>query len=277
MSIETLAYGYGLIEGPRVDGGGNLFFSDVRNGGVFRRSPDGAIETIVADRKGVGGIALHAEGGVIVSGRNIAHVRDGVTRVLFTAPGEPGFNDLYTDRWGCIYAGTIRTDPFKADSPRLPGELWRITGEGEATQIYGDVALTNGIGFSPDERLLYHSDSMAGHIIVSDVQGRGKVSNRRVFAQVEGGIPDGLAVDAEGGVWVAIYRGGCVARYTPAGALDRKLEVPARAVTSLCFGGPELKDLYIVTADNSEDPDRKGTIFRTRMDVAGLPAPLARV
>lgn len=277
MSIETLAYGYGLIEGPRVDVGGNLYFSDVRNGGVFRRSPDGTIETAIPKRRGVGGIALHADGGLVVSGRNICHVRDGETRVLFAPEGTPGFNDLFTDRWGCVYAGSIRSDPFSPGGERTPGELYRISGEGEAAEIYGDVGLSNGIGLSPDERLLYHSDSAARAILISDVRGRGQVSNRRVFARVELGVPDGLAVDAEGGVWVAVFQGGCVARYRPDGTLDRTIPVPATAVTSLCFGGEGLRDLYIVTADNSESPDRGGTVFRTRADVAGLPAPLARI
>jgi gluconolactonase len=76
---------------------------------------------------------------------------------------------------------------------------------------------------------------------------------------------------------VALYGGGCVARYTPEGKLDRKLEVPASAVTSLCFGGRDLRDLYVVSADNSDVPERRGSVFRTRSDVAGLRAPLARV
>jgi gluconolactonase len=276
MAIETLAFGYGLVEGPRVDGNDNLYFSDVRNGGVFRRSPEGVIETVIPERHGVGGIALHAEGGIVVSGKNVCHVRDGETRVLFAPANTPGFNDLYTDRWGCVYVGSMRSDPFAAGGPRTPGELWRITGESEATECYGDVGLTNGIGLSPDERLLYHADSAARQIYVSDVRGRGQVVNRRVFVRVDG-VPDGLAVDSEGGVWVAMYQGGCVARYTPDGALDRTIDVPAKSVTSLCFGGEGLKDLYIVTADNTEAPERGGTVFRTRADVAGLPAPLARV
>src|SRR5215467_9473794 len=78
MRFETLAYGYGLIEGPRVDPAGNLCFSDVTNGGVFRRRPDGAIDVVVPKRRGVGGIALHADGGLVISGKNICHVRDGV-------------------------------------------------------------------------------------------------------------------------------------------------------------------------------------------------------
>ena len=81
--LETIASGYGLIEGPRVDAAGNLFFSDVTNGGVYSRSPSGEISTVVPKRRGVGGIALHADGGVIVSGKNICHAKDGTSRILF--------------------------------------------------------------------------------------------------------------------------------------------------------------------------------------------------
>jgi len=144
--------------------------------------------------------------------------------------------------------------------------------------MYGNVELTNGIGFSPDGRIIYHADSAGPHIIVHDVAPDGTMHNRRAIAQMSGGtIPDGLAVDEAGYIWVAIYGGNCAARYTPEGKLDRKIEVPAKAVTSVCFGGTDRRDFYIVTADNTEDPERKGTIFRTQVDVPGLSAPLARV
>src|SRR3954451_22401073 len=97
--LGALAWGYGLVEGPRCDDAVNLYFSDVPNGGVYRRSPDGTIDTVVPKRRGVGGISLHAQGGIVVSGRNICHVKDGETRVLF-APDAPGLNDLIPDAKG---------------------------------------------------------------------------------------------------------------------------------------------------------------------------------
>jgi gluconolactonase len=275
--LETLAYGYGLLEGPRVDAVDNLYFSDVPNGGVYRRSPTGDISTAVPKRRGVGGIALHADGGVVVSGKNICHVKDGETRILFQRDDIPGFNDLFTDHLGRVYVGSLRSDPFKGGA-RTPGELWRIDGAGNVVEMYGNVGLTNGIGFSPDGKRIYHADSAGPHIIVHEVAQDGTMTNRRAIAQLsDGTIPDGLCVDEAGCLWIAIYGGFCVARYTPEGKLDRKIAVPAKAVTSVCFGGQERRDLYIVTADNTEDASRKGTIFRTRVDVAGLPAPLARV
>ena len=275
--LETLAYGYGLLEGPRVDAVDNLYFSDVPNGGVYRRSPSGEVTTVVPKRKGVGGIALHADGGVVVSGKNICHVKDGETRILFQRDDIPGFNDLFTDNAGRVYVGSLRSDPFK-EGARTPGELWRIDATGNVVEMYGNVGLTNGIGFSPGEKMIYHADSAGPHLIVHDVAADGSMSNRRAIARMSSGtIPDGLCVDEAGCIWVAVYGGRCAARYTPEGKLDRKIDVPAKAVTSVCFGGADRRDLYIVTADNTEDVSRKGTIFRTRIDVAGLLAPLARV
>jgi gluconolactonase len=278
LEFETLAWGYGLIEGPRVDARNNLYFSDVRGGGVYVRSPDGEIETVVPRRRGVGGIAIHADGGLVISGRNICHVHEGTTRVLFERDDIPGFNDLFTDSAGRVYVGSMRSDPFDAfGRKRIPGELWRIDAEGQAVELYSGVELTNGIGVSPDGRRLYHSDTTARKIHVHDLTPEGEVSNRGVFSKAEIEFPDGLCVDEEGAVWVASYGGGSVLRYTPEGDLDRRVRVPARDVTSVCFGGADRRDLYVVTADNTDVPERKGTIFRTRSDVAGLPAPLARV
>jgi len=276
--VELLASGYGLVEGPRVDSENRLYFSDVHGGGVYRRTPDGSIETVVPKRRGVGGIALHADGGIVCSGRNICHVRDGETRILFDPPDTPGFNDIFTDAQGRVYAGTMRTSPFgeAGAGSRTPGELWRIDAEGEAVELYGDISLTNGIGFSPDGAVIYHSDTARSHVVAHDVGADGSCTNRRAFATLERGGPDGLAVDVEGGVWVAAYGGGCVSRFHSDGRLDRHFEVPAKEVTSLCFGGDDGCDLYVATAGN-RDSALRGCVFRTRAPVAGLPAAFARV
>lgn len=275
MKIETLAFGFGLIEGPRVDAAGNLYFSDVTNGGVFRRSPEGRIETVVPRRRGVGGIAIHADGGIVISGRNVCHVRDGATRVLFARDDVPGWNDLFTDALGRVYTGSMLSNPFGDEPERKLGECFRIEAEGRATPLYGGVSLSNGIGFSPDGKRIYHSDTAVSLVHVHELDAAGRA---KPLAPIRvGGSPDGLAVDAEGFVWVALYRDGAISRFAPDGTPDRRVEVPAKAVTSLCFGGPDLRDLYVVSADNSEDPSRNGSIFRMRSDVAGLPAPLARI
>jgi gluconolactonase len=275
MKIETLAFGFGLIEGPRSDERGNLYFSDVRNGGVYRRRPGGEIETVVPKRRGVGGIALHAEGGIVISGKNICHVKDGTTRVLFARDDIPGWNDLFTDAQGRVYTGSMLSDPFGDAPDRKLGECFRIDGEGRATVLYGGVSLTNGIGFSADGRRMYHCDTARGLVLVHELDAAGQATALTPL-RVDG-APDGLAIDAQGGIWVALYRGGAVQRFEADGSPDRRIAFPARSVTSLCFGGADLRDLYAVSADNTDDPARKGTIFRTRSDIAGLPVPFARI
>lgn len=280
MELELLAWGYGLVEGPRTDPDNNLYFSDIPGGGVYRRSPAGAIETLIPERKSVGGIALHAAGGVVVSGPDVVHWRDGEMRVLLSLEGVKAWNDLQPDQAGNIYVGCIRRD---MEAPRgtdeRTGECYRIGTDGSVTELYGGIAVTNGIGFSPDGATIYHADSLAKGIVTHDVAPDGSIANRRLIgnAAFTKGIPDGLCVDADGNLWVAHVGGRRVVRLDPAGNEIGEVPVPAKAVTSCAFGGPDWSDLYIVTADNLDDPDKGGSIFRTRPGVAGLPTPLARV
>ena len=274
--VETLASGYGLIEGPTVDGDGNLFFSDVLGGGVYRRDPDGVITTVVPKRRGVGGIVLHADGGIVVSGRDILHVREGQNRRLLAVEGVLGWNDICADSAGRVYAGSIRFAVFDADTQPVPGELWRIDGQDQAVVLYDDVVHANGVALSPGGGTIYNSDTRRNVILVHTLADDGTAGDRRAF-HFPPGAPDGIAIDAQGLLWVASARGGCVARMTPDGEIDRIVDVPAQTVTSLCFGGDEGRDLYVVTADNTEAPDRGGTIFRIPVDVAGAPVHPARI
>ncbi len=274
--VETIASGYGLVEGPTVDENGNLYFSDVLGGGVYRRDPDGDITTVVPKRRGVGGIVLHADGGVVVSGRDIVHVRDGENRTLYSIDGVPGWNDICTDSAGRVYAGSIRFAVFDPDATPVPGELWRIDAEGDATCLYDNVLHANGVVLSPGEQTIYHSDTRNNVILVHTLADDGTAGDRRAF-HFPPGAPDGMAVDAQGLLWVASARAGCVARLTPDGEIDRVLEVPAQTVTSLCFAGRDQHDLYVVTADNTEVPDRRGTIFRVTAGVGGAPVHPARI
>lgn len=273
--LEVLTWGYGLVEGPRVDADDNLFFTDVHDGGVRCRRPDGEIDVVVPKRRGVGGIALHADGGLVISGRNICHVRDGETRILF-APDAPGLNDLFVDPAGRVICGTMRSDPFSTTGPRTAGECWLIDAEGEATELYGGISLTNGIGLSPDGTVLYHADTVQG--VWAHDYDDGAVSNRRLFVGANGLQPDGLAVDESGTVWIADVSGtGAVRGFSSEGTEIGRVEVPARMVTSVCFGGADRRDLYIVTGDNTADPDRRGTIYRTRADEPGCVVAAAKV
>jgi xylono-1,5-lactonase len=222
----------------------------------------------VPKRRGVGGIAIHRDGGIVVGGRNVCHVApDGTNRVLYQP--DTGLNDLFPDAAGRVVFGTLRSDPF-AEGQRRPGEAWLVTAVGEATELYGDVGLTNGIGLSPDGATLYHSDTAVNGVWAHDYDA-GRVANRRFLCQLDDLQPDGLAVDEQGVVWVADVSGSRSVRgFAPDGSEAARIAVPSRMVTSVCFGGPDRRDMYIVTADNTEDHARGGTVFHTRAEVPGV-------
>ena len=280
MQFETLASGYGLIEAPRVDDQNRLYFSDVPNGGVYRRNPDGKIENVIPKRKGVGGMMFNHGGGIVCTGRALIlfDEKSGNSRNLFTEwEGRPlvGLNDLTTDDQGSVYVGSLEFDPLSDNKP-LPGSLFRVDPPGRASKMWDGIQVTNGLGLSPDRKLLYHCDSTTQAVWAYDVQGDRSVKDRRIFAKMPEGWPDGMAVDAEGGLWVAAVRVGEVIHFGADGVVKERIKLPSKMVTSLTFGGPNLMDLYVVTADNTDDATRKGTIFRTRAEVPGLPVPKAR-
>ena len=138
--------------------------------------------------------------------------------------------------------------------------------------------MSNGIGLSPDGATLYHVDSTTKGIWVHDVAADGSVSNRRHIgrAAFERGIPDGMCVDVDGNLWVAHVGGRRVVKLSPTGDQLDEIPVPAKAVTSVAFGGPDAADMYIVTADHIDEPDRRGCVFRCRPGVTGVLTPLAR-
>ena len=265
--MEELASGFGLLEGPTVDGAGGLYFSDVMGGGVYRWSPAG-VEEVVPKRRGIGGIVLHEDGGLVVTGRDVVHIRDGDARVLLDVDGVTGFNDLGTATDGSVYVGSLRFMPFRGEQP-VPGEIWRIPAQGDAAPVAGGVLWANGIGFSPDGTIAYGSDYARSCVLAWDVRPDGSLTSPRTFAAIPAGSADGLAVDKEGGVWVATGEGRNVARFGADGSLDRKLDVPGPFVSSLCFGGEDMRDVFITTGD--------GKLLRDRSEIPGMPLPRARV
>jgi D-xylonolactonase len=278
MDFELLATGYGGIEAPRVDHLNRLYFSDVVDGGVFRRNPDGSIETLIAGRRAVGGMAFNSGNQLLVSGPSVAlwNEQTRQLRDVFAAPARGGdFNDLTIDDRGSVWVGTVHGDAADSlDIPKAPGDLYRLDADGSAKLVWESVGTSNGLGFSPDGSLLYHCDSQPGHVMVYDVTANRELRDRRLFARVSGGMTDGMTVDAEGGVWVAALLAGEVQRFRPDGTLDRTITMPQKKVLSLVFGGPDLRDLYVVTAQSRR---MRGSIYRARCNVPGMALPMAQL
>jgi D-xylonolactonase len=262
MHWETLASGYQLCEGPTIDRDGSLLFSDVLGGGVYRLTRDGRVATVVPKRRGVGGIALHADGGIVCSGRDVVHIATGgTTRTILHVDGVAGWNDIATDESGRVYAGALRFAVFDPDATEVPGELWDVDTEGPSV-VFDNVVHANGIALAPDALTIYMSDTRRRRVIIYDVEH----ATRRDVDVSAYGHPDGMALDESGCVWVALVSGG-IGRLTPAGDLDRRIDTPSQFVTSVCFDG---RDLYVTTG-------MPGTVLRTTVDVAGAPVAPARV
>lgn len=182
-------------------------------------------------------------------------------------------NDGKSDPAGRFWAGTMALD-MRAGA----GALYRLDAERNVEQMVPGVSISNGLGWSPDGRLMYYIDSPQGRVDVFDFDvSSGSIANRRPFAKVEGGDPDGMAVDAGGGLWVAIWGAGKVLHFLPDATPSDEIQLPASRVTSCCFGGPELEDLYITSAWQGMTEDQRareplaGGIFRSRPGVQGQP------
>lgn len=282
--METLTRGYGLVEGPLWVPGRGLLFSDVLNGGVFCVAPDGRVEPVFEHRRGIGGMALHEAGGLVVSGRNVSFkpFDGGPTLTLLDRDpdaGNVGYNDLTTDAAGRVYVGSLGASPVFADGREpAPGDLWMIDLDGTSRCVGREIWLTNGLGFSPDGRVLYHSDSSVRTVWRYEVHGDGTLGPKEAFTQVEDGVPDGLAVATDGTVWVALAGGGHgVAVFDPSGGRTDFVRIPEPMCTSVCFGGDDLEDLYVVSGSDGSGSEKGGAVHRVRVGVAGCPVAPARV
>jgi len=296
--LARLASGYGLLEGARWYPEEGLVFSDMTAGGVYRLrtgdagagAPDtvgvNSVETLVPHRKAIGGLVAYAGGGFVVSGRNVCvKAPDGTTTVLLEAAAdEQFFNDITADGRGRLFAGSVpRQDGAAqaAGAPPAAGRLYLIGLDGAVTVLADDVLISNGLGTDPSDRLLYHVDSERRTVWRFALDASDVGASRQAYvstAEYGESLPDGLAVAADGSVWVALAGAGLVVGWDAGGARLAEIEVPHALVTSVCFGGPGLRTLYILTGKDEEHPNPDGgSVFATGAPTTGLPAPVARV
>jgi len=226
-------------------------------------------------------LAAYIAGGLVIGGREIIYESfDGETSATLLTPTVTdvaiGFNDFTTDAAGRVWAGSLGFSVFSGDEMR-PGHLHVIDLDGSVRTVSDGIILTNGVGFSPDGKTLYHCDARADLIRAYDVTSDADVAGWTKFTEISGGTPDGMAVAEDGSVWVALANGGRVLVFEPDGTLRSEISVPLPMVTSVCFGGADMKDLYVVTGSRNGPKENCGTIYRTRVDVPGLPIALARV
>lgn len=261
-----------------------LYWVDILHPAVYRFDPTTGRNETCELGKLVSAVLPIAGGGLMIVSQDGLERLDFETRRLtpFVHPEEGlrdnRLNDAKVGPGGSIWVGSMRLD-----ASRPSGGLYRVTSAGRVEQKESGITVANGMAWSPDNRTFYFVDTLPGLIHAYDTEpGTGVLGNRRIFASVPeaDGRPDGLCVDSEGGVWCAIWDGWRVNRYTPDGKLDQMIDLPVPRATSVCFGGPDLRTLFITSARTrlpastlSEAP-LSGGLFTCKPGVAGLPTNL---
>jgi sugar lactone lactonase YvrE len=255
--------------------GGGLRWVDMLAGEILSLRPDGTVE-----RRHVGAVAAalrpRTSGGAVIGvERGFAlEESDGSLTTLAALWTDPRLrmNDGGCDPDGRFYCGSMAYDK----TPNA-ASLYRLDPDGSTHVVLTHVTISNGLEWSPDGGRAYYNDTETHRVDVFDYDRKAGLTNRRAFVQVpaDDGRPDGLTVDAEGGVWIALNRSGTVRRYAADGSPDAVVEVPPRQVTACTFGGDRLDQLYMTTSRENlapgEDP-LAGSVFRAEVGIRGLPA-----
>lgn len=243
----------GLGEGPVWDERGRLlYWVDIMAGRVQRWAPDSArVETMEAGEP-VGAVALCEDGGLVCaaqSGFAVAERFGGALRPLASYEGassEIRMNDGKCDPAGRFWAGTMAFD-FRPGA----GALYRLDPDGTVRRVLEGVTISNGMDWTADGARMYYIDSLRRTVDVFDFDAEtGAICGRRAVVEIpeDAGVPDGMTLDAEGRIWVALWGGGAVRCYSPEGKLEEVIEVAAPQTTSCCFGGEDFSVLYITSA-----------------------------
>lgn len=262
-----------------------LYWVDITGHQIHRFNPRTAINNTFNLSEPVTAVGLRKKGGLVLTLRKNFAFFDLETAALemLSDPEEDiafnRFNDAKCDRQGRFWAGTMDSVNWDASA----GRLYRLDPDTKVNCMQRDVVCANGLGWSPDNRVFYFTESFRYCIYAYDFDATtGNISNRRVFATLDkdsGGFPDGLTVDAEGFIWSVHNAVGRVVRYTPAGTIDRVIELPVPRPTSCMFGGENLDVLYITTARETLTPEQiaeaplSGSVFAVTPGVRGLPEP----
>lgn len=254
-----------------------VYWTDIPGAKIYRYDPATGETTVHYSGDIVAGFTVQADGALLLfgAGGKITLLKGGQVKVLLQSiPAETStrFNDVIADPLGCVFAGTM---PAGGRS----GRLYRVETDLTVHEVVSGVGISNGLGFSPDRRTLYYTDSDPARTIYRFAYdaATGEISDKQTFLTVNEGhaVPDGLTVDAEGNIWSARWDGGCIVRYAPDGRELSRLVVPgAVKVTSLTFGGDDNQDIYITTAggdDKGSNGIYAGSLFRVRLGIRGKP------
>ncbi len=284
-AVASTIYQALLGEGLRWDAcRDELLAVDIIDGRVYRlRVVTGGALSVVRQYWVPGTVGAvtpidHDDGWMMAAGRGFVHLSpDGSLRpIRQVAPVGSRMNDGACDPQGRFWAGALAQD-FRPGA----GSLYRLERDGQVEEMLDGLTISNGIDWSPDGDVMYLADSGPGVVHAFAFDGEsGSISDDRVLITVDEdvGVPDGLTVDAGGDLWVAIYGGARVQRYSPEGVLRQELRIPAEQCTSCAFAGSGLNRLYVTTATEGwSDEQRRadpsaGIVYRFDLSASGRPA-----
>jgi sugar lactone lactonase YvrE len=250
---------------------GGLRWVDMLAGDILSLQADGTV-----GRRHVGTVAAALRprrGGGAVIGVERGFALEEPDGTLTTLPELWADTGVRMNEGGCDPDGRFYCGSMAYDKTPGAAALYRLDPDGSTRVVLEGVTISNGLDWSPDGSLAYYNDTDTHRVDVFDYDADAGLTGRRVFVPTPG-RPDGLTVDSEGGVWVALSDGGAVQRYTPEGRLDGVVELPVTKVTACTFGGPRLDELFITTSREDLDPaaePQAGSLFRADPGVAGLP------
>ncbi|MCP4524797.1 MAG: SMP-30/gluconolactonase/LRE family protein [Aestuariibacter sp.] len=258
-----------------------LYWTDIPTGRIFRYDPATGAHEQCYQGDVVGGFTVQADGALLLfQARGAVKVwRAGeLSTVVDEIPDEreSRFNDVIADPVGRVFCGTMPTG-------KQPGRLYRLDTGGTLTKLLDGIKCSNGLGFTPDRKQMYYTDSFKREIYLFDYdKDSGDLTNRRVFVRTpkSDGFPDGMTVDAEGCIWSARWDGGCLIRHAPDGSEVLRVKFPARKVSSVTFGGVDYTDIYVTTAggdDKAREGAGAGALFRLNLGIRGLPEFRSRI
>lgn len=263
-----------------------LYWVDIPEGKVLRTDPATGKYEICYAGEPVHGLTVQADGSLLLFLQRGAIARlkgSDLTPLLNGISGFRGygFNDMIADPMGRVFWGSIPADLFSGE--RECG-LYRIDIDGSVTLVAGDIGVSNGLGFSPKCDKLYYTDTFMRRIYVYDYDKEsGDLGNRKMFIEFpkEAGDPDGMTVDAQGYVWTALWGSSSVVRLTPQGTEDRRVLIPAKKASSVCFGGEEFTDMFITSAIAGpmgvDESPSAGALFRIKSTIKGVPEFYSRI
>ncbi|WP_370980722.1 SMP-30/gluconolactonase/LRE family protein [Agaribacterium sp. ZY112] len=257
-----------------------LYWIDINKFQLNRFDPQTGENEFLQFEEEIGCYAFREGGGFLLAMRTGYYLLDAWnTELRFISDPEADldktrFNDGRCDARGRLFAGSYYP-PKDYDG----ANLWSLDGDHKVALVADDLLTTNGIAWSPDNKVFYYSDTPKHLIYRCDYDlETGLASNRSVFCEFPkgNGRPDGASVDVEGYYWSALYEGGRVVRISPEGEIVQEIAVPARCPTMVSFGGKDMKTLYITSAggrpeDELEEFPHPGGVFAIDVDVAGLP------